>query len=208
MKIVKFNNNYYDENSYLIIDNKKIYIIDPGLNGEEIVSFLKQNNYIPNIIFLTHGHFDHTKDINLIYNYYKDIVVYINEYDFQMLYDPLLNVSGVRDSFTLYKDIPVVKTTDLDCIEGFTFYHSKGHTKGSIIIKYDKYLFTGDTLFKDGVGRIDLPTGNIKEMRDTLISIPKKFSFNSVILPGHGIETTLKDEYKTNHYLNGERRGQ
>ena len=76
-----------------------------------------------------------------------------------------------------------------------------GHTPGSIIIRYAGYLFTGDLLFKDSIGRTDLPGGDSAKMK-TSLSLLKTLDKNLIVLPGHGDETTLEDELKNNYFLN------
>jgi len=78
--------------------------------------------------------------------------------------------------------------------------HSPGHSPGSILLFGQGLLFTGDTLFKDDVGRTDLPGGDSLQLQDSLDKI-KKFPASTVILPGHGAASILEQELKSNPYL-------
>jgi glyoxylase-like metal-dependent hydrolase (beta-lactamase superfamily II) len=80
-----------------------------------------------------------------------------------------------------------------------TVYHTPGHTKGSVSYLYDQKLYTGDTLFKDSVGRHDLYSGNLVDLRKSvlfLLSLPS----NIKIYPGHDEVTTIRNEQKNNPY--------
>jgi hydroxyacylglutathione hydrolase len=78
--------------------------------------------------------------------------------------------------------------------------HSPGHTPGSILLYGEGLLFTGDTLFKDDVGRTDLPGGDDRQLQGSLDKI-RKFPVPTVILPGHGETSILEQELKSNPYL-------
>jgi glyoxylase-like metal-dependent hydrolase (beta-lactamase superfamily II) len=75
-----------------------------------------------------------------------------------------------------------------------------GHTPGSIIIKMQSFLFTGDLLFRGGVGRTDLPGGSSKNLASSLRKL-KKFNPELVVSPGHGATSTLENEFSKNYYL-------
>jgi glyoxylase-like metal-dependent hydrolase (beta-lactamase superfamily II) len=78
-------------------------------------------------------------------------------------------------------------------------YHTPGHTKGSLSFLYDQKLFTGDTLFKESVGRHDLYSGNLPELRKSvlmLLSLPSAIK----IYPGHDETTTIRYEQKNNPF--------
>jgi hydroxyacylglutathione hydrolase len=78
--------------------------------------------------------------------------------------------------------------------------HSPGHTTGSVLLYGEGLLFTGDTLFKNDVGRTDLPGGDELELKRSLGKI-RKFPASTVILPGHGEISILEQELKSNPYL-------
>jgi len=79
-------------------------------------------------------------------------------------------------------------------------FNLPGHTPGSIVIKLRNYLFSGDLLFKEGVGRTDLPGGNADELVKSL-NLIKKFNPELTVYPGHGATTKLKFEIENNYYL-------
>ena len=81
--------------------------------------------------------------------------------------------------------------------------HTPGHTPGGICLLADSILFSGDTLFNNGIGRYDLPGGNYEKLMDSLhrrvLTLPEK----TVVYPGHGPETTIGEEKRSNPYLEG-----
>ena len=83
---------------------------------------------------------------------------------------------------------------------GIEIINVPGHTPGSIMLKIDKFIFTGDLLFKGAVGRTDLPGGDIIKMKKSLIKL-KEMDSRLIICPGHGQSTTLEYELETNYYL-------
>lgn len=97
---------------------------------------------------------------------------------------------------------PVEKTYVFAPFE-FEVIFTKGHTMDSITyyFKKEKIMFTGDFLFKETIGRTDLPGGNIKEMQKSINKI-KKYPNDIQIYPGHGEKTTLKYEKENNYFLN------
>ena len=88
---------------------------------------------------------------------------------------------------------------EIDFKDGYVLkvIQTSGHTRGSVcyLVNKENALFSGDTLFKDGIGRTDLPTGSIKEMRKSLEKL-SKLDPNLVVYLGHGDPTTIKSEFK------------
>jgi len=102
------------------------------------------------------------------------------------------NNSGIKKIFT-YDEIN----------KEIEIFNMPGHTPGSIVIKLKNYLFTGDLLFREGVGRTDLPGGNADELVKSL-NLIKKFDPELSVCPGHGATTRLKFEIENNYYLSSE----
>lgn len=160
-------------NCYILEDNKEVLVIDPGDDFPKIDKHLINKKIVG--IILTHNHSDHTGAV-------KDIV---NKY----------NVP-VYDNTNLSEGINKIGSFQFEVIS------TKGHTNNSITIyfKDNKCMFVGDFIFRLGIGRWDLPTGNIKDM---LLSIEKikKYPDDTTIYPGHGESTTLGYEKENNEYL-------
>ncbi|MBP5342716.1 MBL fold metallo-hydrolase [bacterium] len=203
MRILRLTDPIYDENCYIVIRGEDVTIIDPGFNTDKIQKLLKDEKLLISRIFLTHAHLDHTGDMDKLSISNNNCPIYINYHDYDMIYDPSLNCGMFLNISKQYKkDLNIIKiNNDIENISDFTFYNTKGHTKGSSIIKINDVIFSGDTLFKGSIGRCDLPTGNNKEMNESLKFISKSFSKKTIIYPGHYTNTTLKDELTNNPYI-------
>ena len=185
-------------------------IIDPGAEADKIISFLKQHDYFPKYILLTHGHFDHIAALPEIFAAYKKtdnaLKIAIHRLDSQYLGPASYNVHLTSFSAVMintnyidhyWNDMP---SPDLlpeegDTIGPFTVLHLPGHTGGSVAYwdKQANLLFSGDTLFRGNYGRTDLPGGNQNEIVKSLMRL---FTMDSGIkvFPGHGPSTTIGAE--------------
>jgi glyoxylase-like metal-dependent hydrolase (beta-lactamase superfamily II) len=205
MQIKIFNENIAEQNSYLIIKGKEAVVIDPGFNGEMIASYLDQEQIILTDVLLTHGHFDHIRDLMLFGNL-KKLKVHLHEADKDFLHDDKLNYAKAFHSrFLLPENMIEVIHKDGDLLsvldEKITVIHTPGHTGGSVSYHLNDRLFTGDTLFMDGIGRTDLYGGSMKAMRESIQKITTKFSRKTKIYPGHGDNGLLQKLLEHNPYL-------
>lgn len=191
-----------ETNCYIITakSEKTAAIIDPGLYTDELDSFFKTNKIKPLIIILTHGHFDHILGANKL----NAKTVYIHRNDKEILEDPQKNAGYLAGIYN-FDRIANLKTIDdgdeiefLD--EKFKTIHTKGHTNGSCCFLFKNIIFTGDTIFKEGVGRCDLYSGDSKEIKDSVKNIASLNS-NYYVLPGHGPYSTLNYEKQNNPYF-------
>ena len=177
-------------------------VIDPGDEGGRIAAFLDQLNLFPAYILLTHGHFDHVAGIPALTEKYRSAVA-IHAGDAEYLgpgsrsaHRRTFNAAGVNFSACREDMPPPGKTlAEGDTVGPFTVLHLPGHTPGSIAL-WDKkagVLFSGDTLFRDGYGRTDLPGGN-----DILLlkSLKRLFALDggTSVYPGHGPATSIARE--------------
>ncbi len=209
MKVVPFYYDDYDDliaNCYIVIDdNYQCVVIDPSKDYDGIVNYIKKNELTLKGVLLTHGHFDHFRGVDKLINTYN-CPLYIGFYDLEMLKEIDLNCSMmVGGSFIVNSAAKTVSDGGVLnlLLEDIKVLETPGHTAGSVsyYFKDSKLLFTGDFLFKNGVGRCDLPTGNNKQMMESLkkiSSMPKDIK----IYPGHGLTTTMEFEFKNNPFIN------
>ncbi|MCK5731640.1 MAG: MBL fold metallo-hydrolase [Tenericutes bacterium] len=204
MKLKKINQNLAQVNSYILFKNSNCIVIDPGFNGASINDFCKEKGLSINYVLLTHGHFDHIKDLNLLEKTHQ-FAVYMSKDDKRLLLDDGLNYARAYGmTFKPIKQV-VEYLSDKQTLnlldEQFKIYSTPGHTKGSICIKYNKKLFSGDTLFFDSIGRTDLYSGNNKEIHKSLALLKTTISNETIVYPGHGDSGSMKEIKQNNPYL-------
>jgi glyoxylase-like metal-dependent hydrolase (beta-lactamase superfamily II) len=187
---------------------KTAAIIDPGDEAELIISALEKASLVPEYILLTHGHFDHIGAVpQLIAAFSGKTQVAIHRLDSQYLgadaYEAhrksIMAAMGNASFLDLYWKAemppPDCLLEDEASIGPFTVLHLPGHTQGSIAYwdKSSGCLFTGDTLFKGGYGRTDLPGGNEQQLFASLHCL-LEMDGNIIVYPGHGDITTIAHE--------------
>ena len=210
MEVKSFTFNDYQENTYLVIKDGKCIIIDPGNyydnENAEIKNFIEDNSLSPLFILITHVHIDHVLGIKYLSDEYSiDTYIPKSELDFHnnMInyasmfgfdkYDHQNNIKLIDDSSKLsFNKVPI----EILSLPG----HSPGHL--GFYFRENKICFSGDVLFKNSIGRTDLPGGSY----DILIESIKNKLFllgdDDTIFPGHGPITTIIEEKKNNPFLN------
>ena len=209
------NNNYVliDENSRdaALIDCSATQIWDkvPYMSGKVGSSFVGENRQsIDNVnlkyILLTHGHFDHIAGIKphgkddlhpLVYMHKEDfeLVNQVNDY-MPMMGMPNINIPQI-DKFIEDGEIIELGSLEIKVI------HTPGHTKGGVCYYVNGVLFSGDTIFRESVGRCDLPGGSFKQIVESIENKIYTLPDDTVIYPGHGKSTTVAWEKEHNFYM-------
>ena len=192
-------------NAYVISDsNNSCVVIDPSVNNDGVGNYILKNNLNLKAVLLTHGHFDHMRGVDRLCKRFN-APLYVHELDKCMLTDSYINGSF------LMGDNLVVKQTPITLMDGETLklieddikvIHTPFHTKGSVCYYFEnnKLLFTGDTLFKNSIGRDDLPNADPRKTYESLGKI-KVLPKECKIYPGHGSNTVLESELITNYFL-------
>lgn len=176
----------YQANAY-VIDGK--YLVDPG----DDIAALRKAVEKPEAILLTHGHFDHMLGAEPIQKE-CGAAVYLHEADAGMLTDEKLSAYN-PDASVLKQPKEIVRSDYPEEIFGFKVLHTPGHTPGCICLYNEKegVLFSGDTLFRAGYGRYDLPGGDVNALVNSL-NMLLMLPGDTTVYPGHGEKTTLKEE--------------
>ena len=206
MKLKIIDDNDMLQNIYIYYDNKtgEGVIIDPGHNTEEIVDEIEDLNIKG--ILLTHGHYDHITKAKKIKNLTSSIIC-CHRLEENMLKNADINLSSKRKG---KEPISLVPDKLFEDGEEFAFadtcfkvIHVPGHTGGCVSYYDEKngVLFTGDTLFRESVGRTDLPESDrsliTPSIKDKLFTLPD----DTKVYPGHGQPTTIGYEKAHNKYV-------
>lgn len=198
-------------NCYLLWDKtgKQGVIIDPGDDAPYIIKLIEKTGVSVRFILDTHGHFDHT-GVNVQIREYSGAAIGIHSQDAHFLErGDLCGAFAFGFPFTPHKpDFTFIDDLVLECGDmQIRFIHTPGHTPGSSCIFLENtgkepILFSGDTLFCGSVGRTDLPGGDFDMLKKSLKKLLKIIPPETLILPGHGPQTTMKDESESNPFLN------
>ena len=194
-------------NCYCLYDCNEALLIDPGGPSQELVEFITSKDSTLRYIINTHGHFDHINGNDFFKNYFPFAKIIVYEADVAYLNHPDLNLSV--EFFRPYQspepDILIRGKKELFELfdEEVYFYHSPGHTPGSMCLSFpkQKWLFCGDTLFSGSIGRTDHTGGSFQEILGSLTMIMQCFDDETRVFPGHGPETTIGNEKKMNPYV-------
>jgi len=192
-------------NCYILAAEKSsaAVIIDPGAEEAKIRRVLERHALSPACVINTHGHYDHIGCDDIF-----GAPVYIHHKDLPLLRDGRLNLSAlfalpceVKSKIITLQDRQVFAVQGLE----FEVLHIPGHTPGGAAFllrkSVNKIVFTGDTLFCQGIGRSDLAGGSeeelIRAIKEKLLVLPD----DTVIYPGHGPSSTIAEERKNNPFL-------
>ena len=188
-------------NNYLLIDDKEAVMIDCS---EVLPEFLNELGGAKlKYILLTHGHFDHILGVNKMRKL-TGAKVLVCEPDVERMSETVefmhtFGISGgeVQYADEFLKDGQILKFGNTEIKVIFT----PGHTEGGVCYMVDGKLFSGDTLFRDSVGRCDLPGGNFKKIQNSVTRVLFSLDDNTEVYPGHGPKTTIGYEKQFNEIL-------
>jgi glyoxylase-like metal-dependent hydrolase (beta-lactamase superfamily II) len=210
MKIYKFVFSPIEVNTYILVDDSgDCAIIDCGCyekqESEELENFIKEKGINPVLLLNTHCHLDHIFGNSFVLEKYGlrtfsselDELNRKNASQHAMLFGLTMDTPPEPAGFISDNQIVAFGTTELKAL------HVPGHTSGSLAFYSEKNncVFTGDALFSGSIGRTDLQGGNyetlIRSIKNKLFVLPP----STVVYPGHGNETTIEREMKTNPFF-------
>ena len=193
-------------NCYLVIDEetKKAFVVDPGGENQPLHQYVAENGLTVEAILLTHGHPDHICGIERFRKTYPDAILVAHQDEESLLGSAEQNHSKMYcgKDITLQADRWV---SDHDGIEvgGLSpvFLHTPGHTPGGMCIYVKDCLFSGDTLFRNSIGRTDFPYGSFPELKKSIHSKLFALPNHTVVYPGHEGTTTIGHEKESNPFV-------
>ena len=185
-------------NCYILEDDQTnlAAVIDPGDEPELIQEALEKEGVEVRYLLLTHGHYDHTTAVPALHRVYPQADIYIHQADANGAGSTLFPLAGEVDDLKLYDEGDVIRLGDHE----IQVLHTPGHSPGSVTLKVEDVLFTGDTLFADSCGRTDLRGGSYEQIMQSLKRLGElKGDFH--VCPGHEATSTLERERRSNPFL-------
>lgn len=194
-------------------------VVDPGQRAMgPLRRILDENRLTPAAVLLTHGHIDHIWSAQKVADAYG-CPAYIHPEDRFMLSDPIKGFGprlGQIAFGTLFREPKQVLELDRDGDKmdigdtssiTVTVDHTPGHTRGSVVFRVSgdgsDIVFSGDTLFRQSVGRTDLPGGSGRDLLGSIMTKLMVLDDDTVVLPGHGEKSTIGFERRANPFLEG-----
>ncbi|MDT0308790.1 MBL fold metallo-hydrolase [Streptomyces sp. DSM 44917] len=218
MLIAGFPSGAWGTNCYLVAPaaGEECVIIDPGHRAAPgVEETIAKHRLKPVAVVLTHGHLDHVASVIPVCGAHG-VPAWIHPEDREMLSDPG-KALGITLGEPLLGEITAGEPDDLReltdgselALAGLTFKvaHAPGHTRGSVTFRLPEtadipsVLFSGDLLFAGSIGRTDLPGGDHAAILRSLASVCLPLEDSTVVLSGHGPQTTIGRERATNPYL-------
>ena len=191
-------NGKWQQNCYIVTnDFGETVIIDPGSEDHIIYDYCETRKQKILAILNTHGHYDHVGGIKFLKDKYQ-IPLYMHSSDEQLMKSANLYMK-------LFEGSSVVKIPEIDFyvdkiaheirIGNFLIknFNTPGHTNGGVSFLIENCLFSGDTILKGKIGRVDLPGGNKEQLKESLLTL-SQFPEETRIYPGHDTSTTIGSE--------------
>ena len=207
MKVVQIPNGVFAENCYLVIDeaSAECAVVDPGEEAGLILHKIEQEGVRATGIWVTHAHLDHVMGVARV-RAATGAPVWLHPAD-RPLYD---RVSQQAVAFGLRAEQPPPPDSswshgDVARVGRLTFSvrHTPGHSPGSVALVGEGVVFSGDVLFQGSIGRTDLPGGDfgtlIGSIERELLVLPDA----TIVYSGHGPQTTIGAERRSNPFLSG-----
>lgn len=210
LQIKKFTFNGFQENTYVIYNDKSCVIIDPGCyethEKEEIINFIESHDLKPEALLLTHAHIDHVLGCSFILSKY-DIDFYLHEADLTTLnaVSDYAHVYGFPHYTAPAEPNKLLKGGEKLNFNGIQFevLFTPGHAVGHVVYYNPEqhFVINGDVLFAGSFGRTDLPGGDMQVLKDSIFNTMFKLPEETIVYCGHGGETTIGQEKRTNYIL-------
>jgi glyoxylase-like metal-dependent hydrolase (beta-lactamase superfamily II) len=196
----------FQENCYIVTDDRSRHsvVVDPGSEGARIVDAIEKLGTTLEAIWITHAHVDHVGAIASVKKKY-DVPVYLHPLD-RRLYEAAPRQAEVYGVPFEEAPAPDHEFSDGQRIRigqvEMTVMHAPGHAPGHVVIHGHGIALVGDCLFAGSIGRTDLPFSNPPQLAASLEKI-SALAPETIVYPGHGVDTTIAQEKLSNPFLNG-----
>jgi glyoxylase-like metal-dependent hydrolase (beta-lactamase superfamily II) len=191
-------------NCYIVHNHEQALVIDPGGEANKVVTFLREEQLSAQAILLTHAHFDHIGGVQALRTD-LDLDVYLHQNELEWLSNPDLNRSrSFGSEIVTDRAEHTLKPGTLQ-IGPFQFdvLHTPGHSPGSVSFVFAEagFVISGDVLFRLGIGRTDLPGGDIRKLELSIKNQLYALRDSLIVYPGHGPRTTIEAEKENNPFF-------
>lgn len=198
----------WETNCYVVSlpGRPECWIVDAGFDPDPLIGWVRRAGLRPVRIILTHAHLDHIAGVREVLAQFGPIPLAIHEAEADFLLDPDLNLSTfVEMNVTTPPADELLKDGQMLALgeSQWRVLHTPGHSPGGITLHHapSKQAIVGDTLFAGSIGRYDFPTSDgqalMRSIRERLLTLPDE----TRIYPGHGPESTIGRERRTNPFL-------
>ena len=209
VQVSVFQFNAFQENTYVVSnDEGEALIFDPGCYSKEeenvLSDFIAENDLSVLAVLYTHAHIDHILGAAFVQKRYN-APAYLHYLD-HLTWNSVASYAHVY-GFEGYQleAVPTHSFEDGEELKIGSFKihvrHTPGHAPGHVVYYFeeDQFIINGDVLFKGSFGRVDLPGGNLETLKSTIFNILFQYSEETIVYCGHGPETTIGQEKRTNY---------
>lgn len=187
-------------------ETKECAFIDAGGDVQVLINEVEKLGLKPIAIFLTHGHLDHVGGSTKLAKHYDIEIIGPHEEDkFWLDALPIQSQRFGFDHADSFVPARWLKQGDTLTVgkESFKVYFTPGHTPGHVVLhnEAEKIVFVGDVLFAGSIGRTDFPRGNHQQLIDSIKRELWELADDTVVVPGHGPNTTVGHEKRTNPFI-------
>lgn len=191
-------------NCYIVGNEQKALVIDPGDDFEVIRQHLRNREL--EYILLTHTHIDHIGALTQMKQAYPEAKVAVHSKEVSFLKNPEKNLSAfIGNPFTYQGPVEITLEDGMELPflgSMIQVFHTPGHTPGGCCFLIENYLFSGDTLFRMSIGRTDFPGGSYPQLINNILEKLFRLPDSTRVFSGHMEETTIGYEKKNNPFLN------
>ncbi|MFC2012220.1 MBL fold metallo-hydrolase [Chloroflexota bacterium] len=198
----------FASNCYIVGDesSKEAMIIDPGDEADRIIKRVEDLGLEIKLIVLTHGHIDHIGAISEVKEATgAQVAIHADDAPMLQMRSPMGAMFGPPPRIPPAPDrlLKGGESLDIGSLR-FLVIHTPGHSQGGICLMTEGVVFSGDTLFNFSIGRSDFPGGSMPQLMDSIHTKLMVLPDDTIVYPGHGLESTIGAECQYNPFLQGD----